>query len=145
MTISITKFERRGNKLIPLRVIKERDPDRGGEYRTVRISEHRWPMKNTFSCAMEPITGDGDVGQWPDPPAPVTRAELAQRGLISLWSRYPRADRPVLQMTERDYMQVDREISGVEHHALPDDYLEFWQETGEPAQELTRDVEPMEV
>ena len=127
--------------LTPIRYVKEWvyprvGPGREGdgaypeypEFKTVRISEHKWPLhKTTTTTHSEYVRPD----MWP--PArrePLTREQLVCDGLLISWQRYPLIDcGPTLPLNHEARIEHYRsQLNPAPNDDLPDDYLEFWQE-----------------
>lgn len=119
--------------VVPVRFVKEwvypRDAknDNAPEFKTVRISEHKWPLhKTTTTCHAEYVRPD----MWPAPKRePLTREGLILAGLLAPWNAFPRADKPSLRIDEKAWIEFEHSLANpTPNDGLPADYLEFWQE-----------------
>lgn len=133
-----TRFEGNGYRgLVPVHYIREWQYPKNasnGEtavFKTVRISEHRWPLPFTFRCNRNDV-------EWPEPPPDHRRlAALIATGLIVPWVYYPRNDEPFLMLDDiaENIHARDRETGRGE---LPDDYLEFWVDDNDGGEECSK-------
>jgi hypothetical protein len=128
-------------KLVPTHYIREwQFPKNGaGEavFKTVRISEHKWPMRNAYNCHNEPVSRQEDEtwvhGGWPhdlNPIPALDRDALIVRDRLRPWHWFPAVSdmEPCLSMDDVAW-NVHARDSETGRGGLPDDYLEFWLET----------------
>lgn len=116
-------------RMVPIHYIREWQfpknarPDDTAVFKTVRISEHRWPTPNTFRCSRNDV-------EWPASALAADRLSLIDAGLLVPWVCYPRNDEPFL-MLDDIAENVHARDSETGRGGLPEDYLEFWLETSE--------------
>jgi hypothetical protein len=130
---SFTRFEFVGETLTPVRYVKEWVYPRDGapKFATVRISEHKWPLKCMFSAK------DNTV-DWPSSPKrePITAQELVDLGLLTFDAWHPLCTgEPVLRMDNAAWARWRRGPQGP-NDGLPDDYLDFWHEAEDLGSEM---------
>lgn len=98
-------------------------------FKTVRVSEHRWPIRGAVSCDIRDGLTTSDMWPLPVRVCGVGRAELISLGLIRPWHWFP------MVSIETKYFWLDSIADDVHargphapNDGLPDDYLEFWQD-----------------
>jgi hypothetical protein len=123
------------SRLVPVSVVKEWVWPRNGDpmYKTVRISEHRWPLwRSTFMCKPD-VNRTADTVEWPARPPAISRAELmCANALTPAWAYQPNTDSPFLEMQAQDKaVAFNHYLNGnpAPNDGLPDDYLDFWRES----------------
>lgn len=88
-------------------------------FKTVRISEHRWPVPATFRCSRNDVA-------WPEPPPAIDRASLIASGALLPWWCTPVCpDQGALWLDDAAWQAHECGQLG-RNDGLPDDYLEFW-------------------
>jgi hypothetical protein len=115
--------------MVPVHYIREWQSPKNGngqaDFRTVRISEHRWPHKSTFLCR----GGGADLVEWPEPPPPADRNNLMTSQVLVPWQWFPECTgEPILEMDDAAWRVHDAGWSG-QNDGLPEDYLDFWLES----------------
>lgn len=117
-------------RMVPVQYLREwqwpknASPGEQPTFKTVRVSEHRWPIRGAVSCDIRDCLTTADM--WPARPECADgRDALIAAGLLLPWWMLPICP-------GHDALWLDETAENVHARGcraprgLPDDYLEFW-------------------